>query len=217
MEVREGRQPQQTYVVFDVETTGLGPRARIVEFACLVVTDRGAVVDGFDTLVDPRGPVGPTWLHGIDQAMVRGAPTFGDVAGRIEATLRDRVHVGHNVMFDQRALARELGLLGVTFPRIHSGVCTAGLAEQVLGRRLSLTAACTALGIAHIAPHRAATDVRATAALLAALSDAVPARRPCPPFPGAWRLPAAGPLTPRLPEAYDGARRRTSPRGGVGG
>lgn len=202
LDLRQELALRSKYVVFDVETTGLGPVARVAEFACLLITESGAVVHGFDTLVNPQGPVGPTWLHGIDHAMVRHAPTFAEVAGQIEASLRDHIHVGHNVNFDQRVLAREFRLLGISFPQTHSGICTAELVEKALGRRLSLVDACEAHGFTLATPHRAMADVRATTRLLAALGDVAPRRRPCPPFPGAWRLPPPGSLAPRPADAY---------------
>lgn len=217
LELRRELTSRSAYVVFDVETTGLGPAARVVEFACLMITGKGTVVRGFDTLVNPQGPVGPTQLHGIDQAMVRQAPIFAEVAGLIEVSLRDHVHVGYNVNFDQRVLAREFRLAGTSFPRTHSGICAAEMVREELGRPLPLVDACEAYGFTLTTPHRAMADVRATTRLFAALGEAVPSRRPCPPFAGAWRLPPSGLLAPRSPDAYGAEQRSGLTWGGQGG
>lgn len=195
------------YVVVDVETTGLGPDARVIEFACAVVGVDRAIRPGFQTLVNPERSTGPVWLHGLAAADVRFAPRFIDVAGRIERELRDRIHVGHCLAFDRSVLEREFQAVGVAFPRTHFGICTADLASRVLGVR-SLAAACRALGIDQAEPHRAGSDAWAAARLLVALIDHLPRRQPCPPFPGAWRLP---------PPAAPARRAEVRQDAGIGG
>jgi len=191
------------FVVFDVETTGLAATARVVEFAAVVLDERGEEVERFDTLIDPGGPTGPSWLHGVTPEMVTGAPTFEEVAGRIEHLLRDRVHVAHNIAFDRAVLGSELRRLGVTWPLVHNGICTAALSERRLGGR-SLTQACRLAGIEHPTPHRALPDVLATVELLRTLQPALDGRRlrPCPSFGGAWRLPVTGQPTSRSDRDY---------------
>lgn len=68
----------------DLETTG-GSAAehRITEIGVVVVNANG--VSTWTTLVDPQQPIPPfiQQLTGITDAMVRGAPTFADIAGAL--------------------------------------------------------------------------------------------------------------------------------------
>ncbi len=81
----------ERFAVLDVETTGLDPdRDSVVEMACVRVwNDR--IADQWSTLVQPREAIPPfaTAIHGIDDTMVRHAPTFPDRWGPA-GTLRRR-------------------------------------------------------------------------------------------------------------------------------
>src|SRR3954447_3153407 len=77
-----------TLCVIDVETTGLSPTAdRVLELAAVRFTADGEVLGEMHTLVDPESPVAATFVHGIDDGMVAGAPCFRDVAGQLLALL----------------------------------------------------------------------------------------------------------------------------------
>jgi DNA polymerase-3 subunit epsilon len=104
--------------------------------------------------------------------MVRGAPTFRDVAPRVAELLRGHVFVAHNATFDWRFVSSELGRSGcqVTGERL----CTVKLARAVLPalRRRSLDALTFHYGIENHARHRAGGDALATARVLVRLLDA---------------------------------------------
>lgn len=197
----EPAQSRCEYVVFDLETTGLGAGARVIEIACVVLASDGSVISEIESLVDAGGEVGPAWLHGITPSMVAEAPRFAQVASLVERTLQGRIHVAHNLAFDRRILRHEFGLLGVSYPLTHGGICTADLARRCLGAG-ELAEACEILGIDHTNPHRAMPDAVATADVFRALMLEAPVRRSCPAFPGAWRLPASVPLKPRGAVGY---------------
>ena len=98
-------------VAVDSETTGLDvARARIVQLAGVGIS-LGAVRedDRFETLVDPaeRIPPGSTAIHGIDDAMVQGAPSIGDALSRFRSFCRGRVLIGHSIGFDLAVLEHE--------------------------------------------------------------------------------------------------------------
>lgn len=188
------------YLVFDIETTGLGYGCRIVEFAGLVIDDAGALVDRYETLVDPGCAPGPTRLHGIDALMLQAAPRFVEVAGDIQRLFRDRIPVAHNLRFDWRVLRCAYERLGVDMPSTTAGVCTARLSRQIVGGSCTLVEVCRRLGIVHTDPHRAGPDARASLAVFRALRDVEPSvarGRPCPAFAGAWRLPRSVAPVPR--------------------
>lgn len=157
------------YAVFDLETTGLCNKDRVVELAIVHVDADGEVTDRWATLVNPKRDVGPQALHGIRSANVRRAPTFDQIAGEVFARLTGRVPVAHNLSFDSRMLAQECLRMGLEIPRLHEyGVCTMSWASHFLpGVRRTLGHCCEAAGIGNDRPHEALSDALATAELLA--------------------------------------------------
>ena len=89
------------FIVIDIETTGFGEKARIVELAA-VKFNNGKVVDYFDTLVNPLIPIPPfaTKVHGIRDADVADAPTLNMVMPLFCNFIGESTLVGHNVSFD---------------------------------------------------------------------------------------------------------------------
>ena len=71
------------------------------------------MVTEWSSLVDPGVPIPPAIqaLTGITDAMVRGAPRFGELAATIAAYLDGATFVAHNARFDygflKHAFARE--------------------------------------------------------------------------------------------------------------
>lgn len=156
------------YAVFDLETTGLYNRDRIVEVAIAHVDADGRVTDQWATLVNPQRDVGPQPLHGIRSADVRRAPTFAQIAGEVLARLAGRIPVAHNLAFDGRMLGQECLRMGLEIPRLYEyGVCTMSWAAHFLpGVRRTLGHCCEAAGIGNDRPHEALSDALATAELL---------------------------------------------------
>ena len=122
-----------TFVVVDVETTGLSPRdGRITEIAMIKVRN-GMLWEEYTTLVNPLMPIPDevTALTGIDDAMVADAPAADEVAPAIAEFLGDGVFTAHNAPFD-------LGFVNSTlakgkFERIQNPVlCTCKLARRLL-------------------------------------------------------------------------------------
>ena len=159
-----------TYAVVDVETTGtsLYGGDRIMEVAVVHVRD-GEVTTAAEFLVNPQRAISP-WvarLTGIRWEMVHEAPTFGDIAERIQEAVDGYVFVAHNVRFDWRFLSMELqratgrGLRG-------RRLCTVSLARKVLPylRRRNLDWLAWHYEVPIIGRHRAGGDARATARIL---------------------------------------------------
>lgn len=172
---------QSSFVVIDVETTGLRPSDRVVEFAGAVLDGGGVLSHQVSTLVDPGRSPGPVGVHGITGEMLRGAPTFQLAAQAILHLLRGRVLVGHNLHFDWIHVRHEFRRLGLRLPVTSGGLCTAELARRVFGTPLTLERACALVGIEHRYPHRAASDVAATVQLFSWLRTELgdfPAHRP---------------------------------------
>src|SRR5437763_999463 len=150
-----------TYVVVDLETTGLRPgQSGICEIGAVRLC--GFEVDAeFQTLVDP----------GLRNDQLRGAPGPGDAVRSFLAFAGDAVLVAHNARFDLAFLDRETERL--TGSRIGSPVLdTVRLARTLLAGRVS------GFGLAQLAwfldtterpCHRALPDAKATSELLLAL------------------------------------------------
>lgn len=88
----------------DTETTGLSGMDEICEIA--VINLAGDVL--INMLVKPTRPISEntSQIHGITNAMVANAPTFGDLLPRLEQVLRGRHVLVCNVEFDEGKLER---------------------------------------------------------------------------------------------------------------
>jgi DNA polymerase III epsilon subunit family exonuclease len=162
-----------TYVVFDLETTGLSPgRDRICELGAVKVVDLGCA-GTLETFVDPGRPLptGISALTGIVEGDLRGAPRASEAVGRFLAFAGDCVLVAHNARFDVGFLDREVELLEGR--RLAAPVLdTVWLARRLLaGRaaRVSLRSLSHFFGTSVEPCHRALPDARATAEILVSL------------------------------------------------
>jgi DNA polymerase-3 subunit epsilon len=161
---------EATYVVVDLETTGLRPgRASIVEIGAVRV--QGFEETGeFQTFANPRMPLPAaiTALTGIANGDVRRAPAVPVALRRFLAFAGDAVLVAHNARFDLAFLDRETERL--TGRRLAAPVVdTLGLARRLLaGRapRASLAALSYYVGTSVRPCHRALPDARATGEVL---------------------------------------------------
>ena len=160
------------YVVFDLETTGLGRGACICEIGAVRIAEL-ELADTFETLVDPRAPVpaGITALTGIHDADLRGAPSAAVAVRRFMRFAGDAVLVAHNARFDRSFLERDLDRL--TGRRLAGPMLdTLALARTLLGdrtRRTGLAALAHFFGTSARPCHRALPDAEATAEILLAL------------------------------------------------
>lgn len=95
------------YTVIDIETTGIGEKAKIVEVAA-VKFNGDKVVDVFDTYVDPQIPIPSfaTAIHGIRDADVADSPSISEIMPLFCHFIGNSAIVGHNVRFDLDFLIR---------------------------------------------------------------------------------------------------------------
>jgi DNA polymerase-3 subunit epsilon len=162
-----------TFVVVDLETTGLRPgSSRICEIGAVRV--RGfELEEEFELLVDPGVPLGPavSALTGLHDAELRGQPHPGMAVRRFLGFAGDAVLVAHNARFDLAFLDRETERL--TGARLAGPVVdTVGLARRLLAgrtRRAGLASLAQFLGTAARPCHRALPDAQATAEILVQL------------------------------------------------
>jgi DNA polymerase III subunit epsilon len=164
------------FLVVDVETTGISAWAgdRITEVAAVFVQG-GEVRDAFQSLINPGRPIPSfiTQLTGINNAMVRHAPSFGEIAGTLAQEMVGRVFVAHNARFDWNFLSAEYDR--VTSAPLKSltndQLCTVRLARRFLSHlpRRNLDAVANHYGVQIEGRHRAMGDARATAHVLVGL------------------------------------------------
>ena len=164
---------EATYVVVDLETTGLRPgTSHICEIGAVRITGF-EVVDEFQTLVDPRERLSPAVaaLTGLNDRMLRGAPPPSVAVQRFLAFAGDSVLVAHNARFDLSFLDRETERL--TGSRLANPVLdTVSLARRLLAGRVpraSLAQLAHFVGTSVEPCHRALPDAQATAEVLLVL------------------------------------------------
>lgn len=164
------------YVVVDCETTGGSPSRgdRVTEIAALRVDRRGRVHDEFRSLVNPMRPI-PSMisrLTNITDDMVASAPTFLELAPRLQQIMAGAVFVAHNAPFDLRFVEWELERGDYGGPRGRV-LCTVKLARKTVPelRSRSLDSLIHFYGIVCEARHRAYGDALATADIMVRLLD----------------------------------------------
>src|SRR6476661_4869088 len=156
-----------TFVVVDLETTGLRPgSSRICEIGAVRVRDF-ELAEEFELLVDPGVPLGAaiSALTGLQDVELRGQPHPAVAVRRFLEFAGDAVLVAHNARFD-------LGFIDCESERLTGGrlagpvVDTVGLARRLLAgrtRRAGLGSLAQFFGTEARPCHRALPDAQATA------------------------------------------------------
>ena len=110
-----------TFIVFDVETTGLRTdRERLTEIGAVKYVD-GAEKARFQTFVDPEKPIPAkiTELTGIDNRMVAGAPKEGEAVRKFFEFCGEGVLVAHNASFDTSIIRYACQRNGIEYNYSH--------------------------------------------------------------------------------------------------
>ncbi|MDI1255227.1 MAG: exonuclease domain-containing protein [Flavobacterium sp.] len=161
------------YAILDIETTGGQFNEEGITEIAIYKFDGHEIVDQFISLVNPEKPIQPfvVKLTGINNAMLRTAPKFHEVAKRIVEITQDCILVAHNAVFDYRILRTEFRRLGYKFES-HT-ICTVELAQKLLPEQpsYSLGKLVRALGIPMADRHRASGDALATVKLFKMLLE----------------------------------------------
>lgn len=118
-------------VFVDLETTGANPaHDRIIEVGIVKVSG-GRLDYEWSTLVDPGASIPPMiqGFTGITNDMVRGAPSFADIADEVFSRIEGSLFVAHNARFDYGFLKNEFKRLERAFqPRV---LCTVKLSRAL--------------------------------------------------------------------------------------
>ncbi len=103
-----------TYVVFDVETTGLSAvYDRVIELAAVKMKNN-EVIDEFEEFIDPGHPLSELTINltHITDDMVKGSKSEKEVFDLFRKFCEGTIMVGHNVTFD-------VGFLNAGYHRYH--------------------------------------------------------------------------------------------------
>ena len=164
--VNEDKQTlDDTFVVFDIETTGFSSvKDRIIEIGAVKV-ENGTIVSRYSTFVNPEVPI-PfeiTKLTSITDTMVIDAPKIETALPEFMDYVGDAVLVAHNAGFDVGFIEENCKRLGME--RRLTSVDTVALARVLLPTlsRYKLNVVAKALGISLENHHRAVDDAGATA------------------------------------------------------
>ncbi|WP_057740941.1 PolC-type DNA polymerase III [Limosilactobacillus secaliphilus] len=158
-----------TYVVFDVETSGLSAiYDRVIELSASKMKN-GEVIDRFDEFIDPGFPLSEqtTALTSITNEMVHGSKSEEEVFKMFRDFCGDAIIAGHNVSFD-------MGFMNTGYRRHHMPEISAPVIDTLplarflypnLGSyRLNTLSKRFKVALAH--HHRANYDAEATGHLL---------------------------------------------------
>ena len=155
------------YAILDIETTGGQFNEEGITEIAIYKYDGYEIVDQFISLVNPEKPIQPfvVKLTGINNAMLRSAPKFYEVAKRIIEITDNCILVAHNTSFDYRILRTEFNRLGYDF--VKPTLCTVELSKKLIPEQpsYSLGKLVRALGIPMSDRHRASGDALATVKL----------------------------------------------------
>ncbi|MGZ4334682.1 MAG: exonuclease domain-containing protein [Gaiellaceae bacterium] len=160
-----------TFVVFDLETTGLRPgSARPCEIGAVRVRDL-RLEERYQTLANPGARLSPAiaQLTGLRDAELRRAPPVTAAVRGFLSFAGDAILVAHNARFDLAFLDHET--MRLTGRRVAATVVdTVGLARRLLGRQPANLAALSYRFATEARPcHRALPDAEATAEILLCL------------------------------------------------
>ena len=160
----------RTFVVVDLETTGLDPLVEGILEIAAVRLEGDRVVGTWQTLVNPGPGVeiseASHAIHGITAAMVADAPGVAEALRAFEAFLGDAPLVAHNAPFDVGFLNRARQGLGAG-PLPNAAFDTLEMAREVFPDQRShkLESLCRLLGHDANGFHRAAADAGHLAAI----------------------------------------------------
>lgn len=161
----KGQTLDDTYVVFDLETTGFSPiKDKIIEIGAVKV-ERGKITEKFSTFVNPKIPI-PfqiTQLTSITDQMVIDAPDIETVLPQFLEFIGDAALVAHNASFDVSFIEQNCRYQDIV-PDFTS-VDTVAMARILLPTlsKFKLNVVANALHISLENHHRAVDDAGATA------------------------------------------------------
>lgn len=161
----KGQSLDDSYVVFDIETTGLSPKfCKIIEIGAVKI-ENGEITDTFSHFVNPEIPIpyNITKLTSITDDMVMEAETIETLLPKFLEFVGDSVLVAHNARFDVSFIRKFAHDLGRTVENSVVDTMTLGHVLCPELGKFTLDRICKHLGIKLENHHRAVDDAAATA------------------------------------------------------
>ncbi|MCX8010899.1 MAG: exonuclease domain-containing protein, partial [Ignavibacteria bacterium] len=154
-----------SFVVCDVETTGLNPRSESIIEIALVKIEKLKIVEKFSTLVNPNRyiPSFITSMTGIRNEDVINAPQFKNISYKVQEFIGNSIFVAHNANFDYGFLTYEF--LREDIQTRLKTVCTKRLTKRLYPglHSFSLSSITRFFGLRNQSAHRALGDAKVTA------------------------------------------------------
>ena len=161
----KGQSLSESFVVFDLETTGFSPeKNRIIEIGAVKV-ESGKITDRFSTFVNPQEPI-PfriEELTGINDNMVLDAPVIEKVLPEFMQFCEGCIMVAHNAGFDMSFIEANCRRQDLACDK--TALDTVAMARVLLPNlnRFKLDTVAKALGVPLENHHRAVDDAACTA------------------------------------------------------
>ncbi|MDI3501537.1 MAG: polymerase subunit alpha, Gram-positive type, partial [Thermoanaerobacter sp.] len=156
---------EDEFTVFDIETTGLSNiNDEIIEIGAVKIKE-GKIIDTFETFVNPKIPISSfiTKLTGIDESMVKDAPSIEEILPKFLEFASNSVLVAHNANFDVsfiKSKAKKFNL-NVNNAVLDTLELSRHLYKDLKNYKLDTLADYLQVKLEH--HHRAVDDARATA------------------------------------------------------
>ncbi len=155
----------KTYVVFDLETTGLDPKCEKITEIGAVRIENGVTAKTFSALINPDKPIPEniTELTGISDEMVKNSPKIDEVLPKFLEFCGDAIAVAHNARFDCSFIKASCDTMGLKFN--NETMDTVELSKELFPneKKHNLEVLTSRLNISLENHHRAVDDATATA------------------------------------------------------
>lgn len=158
-----GQTFEDSYVAFDIETTGFGPVSdKIIEIGAVKIAE-GKIVDEFSAMINPEIPIPYriVELTGITDDMVKDAPLIDKVLPEFLDFVEGSALIAHNASFDVGFITQKAKELGRTVKTtVVDTVSFARVMLPTLGKyKLNIVA--NELNVSLENHHRAVDDAKA--------------------------------------------------------
>jgi len=163
-----------TFVIYDLETTGLSPQDdEIIEIGAVKI-ENGEVTEYFSTFVEPTKPIPEeaTKINNITNEMVKGSPKMADALIDFYRFCQGSVVGGYNSDdFDNKFIKAGAKKVGFNFDNTFIDVMKIARQSKIGPKNFKLISVCQYLGIELVDAHRAYNDSFATAKVLLKLNE----------------------------------------------